>query len=137
MRSKGRKSYVHPFGGASKRLHPVSLSRPRLDDRRARFDGINRACIAAQNAWLTSVAGDIDVAIEVTAGSSIPQRLHDLGYYLVADGRGQRIIPHAITERFTRNADGTLSPLVEGSTLPIMHRTHAGIVEVQRFRFML
>jgi hypothetical protein len=44
----------------------------------------------------------------------------------------------AIVEMFCRRADGVLMPLTEGSTLRVVHSVaHAGIVEVERFSFLL
>jgi hypothetical protein len=51
-------------------------------------------------------------------------------------GFGERILAHAIVERFGRRADGTLELLTPGSTLPIAEtRNHAGIVRTRRFAF--
>jgi hypothetical protein len=46
-------------------------------------------------------------------------------------GEGERILPAAITERFTLTADGKFEALVEGSTKAVVQtRRHAGIVKV-------
>jgi hypothetical protein len=58
----------------------------------------------------------------------------DLYYELRPEGEGQRILAHAITERFGRTADRSFAPITEGATLPVVH---AGIVEVVRFSFLL
>jgi hypothetical protein len=51
---------------------------------------------------------------------------------------GQRLLAHAIETKFTTNADGTLAPLTEGSTLTVTTIVrHAGIVPVKRFCFVL
>jgi hypothetical protein len=40
--------------------------------------------------------------------------------------------------RFGRAADGSLVPITEGSTRPVVHRVaYAGITTVQRFSFAL
>jgi hypothetical protein len=63
-------------------------------------------------------------------------RLRALGYDVREIGQGERILPTAIVEQFTRRADGELVPLVEGSTRPIASTvTHAGFVKVQRYAF--
>ena len=80
----------------------------------------------AGNAWLTSVSGDIEVRLEATAGSSVPQQLREAGYRLVEDPPGQRLVQQAIEEQLTRK-DGTI----------IRHIAHAGIIKVQRFSFLL
>jgi hypothetical protein len=49
---------------------------------------------------------------------------------------GQRIITDAKAETFTRNFDGSLGILSEGSTQAITHLTrHAGICRTRRFSF--
>jgi hypothetical protein len=63
----------------------------------------------------------------------MPDDLRGLGYEI---GDGERILPAAIVERFTRRVDGKLEPLVAGSTAPIAEtRRHAGIVKVKRYAF--
>ena len=53
-----------------------------------------------------------------------------------ADGTGERILPHSIVEKFTRNADGELVPLTPGSTAKVATTvTHAGIVTTERYEF--
>jgi hypothetical protein len=54
------------------------------------------------------------------------------------NGYGERILPHSVVEYFTKNADGTLSLLTEGSTQPVSSRvTHAGIARVAKFFFLI
>jgi hypothetical protein len=49
---------------------------------------------------------------------------------------GQRIIPNATATRFVQNADGSLAPLVEGSTRPVTTTfIAAGIAKTRRFSF--
>jgi hypothetical protein len=109
-----------------------------LDDRKDRFASINELAIKAGDAWLVSIPGDIEVRVEALPSSTFPDRLRDLGYRLMAEPDGERILACAITERFGRAADGTLVPITEGSTLPVVHRVaHAGIVGVQRYSFLL
>jgi hypothetical protein len=52
------------------------------------------------------------VTMERLPGSSLPDELRARGYEVTATGEGERILPAAITERFTRRADGELEPLV-------------------------
>jgi hypothetical protein len=53
-----------------------------------------------------------------------------------ADRDGERILPHSIVEKFTRNADGELVPLTPGSTAKVATTvTHAGIVTTERYEF--
>jgi hypothetical protein len=54
------------------------------------------------------------------------------------DGRGERILAAAITERFTLTADGEFEALVEGSTKAVAQgRRHAGVIKVLRYTFDL
>jgi hypothetical protein len=48
---------------------------------------------------------------------------------------GHRIIGHAFREVVHVNSDGTISPLVEGSTAPTKTIDHAGIIKVIKFKF--
>ncbi|WP_316216747.1 hypothetical protein [Bradyrhizobium sp. SZCCHNR3003] len=137
-RSRGMPDYV-----------PLALRRDRLDDqpdarakairtRRERFAALNDWINAQGGAWLTSVPGEPHVRMECLPWSPVPEGLADLGYHLRPEGDGERILPVAFVERFGRAADGTLVPITEGSTLPVMHRVaHAGIAMVRRFSFEL
>ena len=53
-------------------------------------------------------------------GSPLPARLTAMGYIIEKTGMTERILPHAITERF----------LTEGSTVEQIEH-HAGIVKVE------
>src|SRR6267378_4117778 len=114
----------------------IPLERERVASRKERFFALNQF-VTKRHGWLTSVPGAIDVSMECLPDSSLPDELKALGYRLEPTGETQRILPHALTEKFTRGADGTFAPLVAGSTLPVAHTvTHAGIVRVLRFAFV-
>jgi hypothetical protein len=49
------------------------------------------------------------------------------------EGEAQRIVPHAIEQRFTKNIDNPLGPLTEGSTHRALALTH--LVRVRKFSF--
>jgi hypothetical protein len=101
--------------------------RPTLEDRKAKFAAINEFVISA-GGWLVSIPGEREVRLECLETSDLPQKLRDAGYELREDGEGQRIVPHAITERFTRGE----------STRPVVHRvTHAGLCKVLKFSFTI
>ena len=85
--------------------------------------------------WVTSTPNADVCRIEVTEGSPWPAELRKRGYPLEPDGTGQRIIGHAFREVVHVNSDGTISPLVEGSTAPTKTIDHAGIIKVVRYRF--
>ena len=85
--------------------------------------------------WVTSTSNADVCRIEVTEGSPWPAELRKRRYPLELDGTGQRIIGHAFREVVHVNSDGTISPLVEGSTAPTKTIDHAGIIKVVRYRF--
>lgn len=97
-----------------------------LTERKELFEGVN-AFVRKGGGWITSIPGARDVMMECLPGSALPDALREKGYTVEADGQGTRLIPHAITE----------TVVTEGSTRPTYRTTHAGIVSVQRFRFML
>ena len=69
-------------------------------------------------------------------GSPLTGSLRTLGYEVGYVGDGERILPAAIVERFTRRTDGELELLTVGSTMPVAEtRHHAGIVKVRRYAF--
>ena len=81
---------------------------------------------------------ETDVTIECLPGSTLPAELRKAGYDITELDEGERILPAAIVEKFTRRADGELEPLSEGSTKPIAETTtHAGIVKVKRWAFSM
>jgi hypothetical protein len=83
--------------------------------------------VSARSGWITSTPGAKLVALEVLHGSSLPDELREKGYTVEADGKGERLIPHAVTE----------SVITVGSSRPTYVTTHAGIVAVDRFKFSL
>jgi hypothetical protein len=92
--------------------------------------------VRSRNAWITSIPGDVDVAIECLPGSTLPDELRTRGYDPVATGDGERIVPTAIIEPFGTGANGELEPLIWGSTRAgTQVVTHAGICKVQRYAF--
>lgn len=103
-------------------------------DLKARFAKLN-AFVMARGAWITSVPGAPEITIECLPDSALPDELRAAGYDLREDGEGPRILPAAIVETFTKNADGTLGPLTEGSTQPVTSVVHhTGITRVMRYR---
>jgi hypothetical protein len=134
-RSKGKPGYIPTWRPADDR---PDARRKAVRDRKARFEALNAWINHRGGAWLTSIPGDFEVMMECLPSSNVPQRLGDLCYQLRPEGEGERILPHAIVERFCRNGDGTLVPITEGSTLSVVHRvTHAGIVETRKWSFSI
>jgi hypothetical protein len=106
----------------------------KIADRKERFEALNEFVIK-RNGWITSVPGAPEVMVEVLVDSGLPDALAELGYCLVPEGVGERIVPGVIVETLTRRVDGQLEPLVEGSTKPIVRIEHSGIVRTKRFSF--
>jgi hypothetical protein len=132
-RSKGRPDHV-PQRVADR----PDAQRQRIVGRKEKFQALNDWINRQGGAWLTSIPGDFEVRMECLPSSDVPQRLGDLGFQLRPEGRGERILACAIVDKFCRRADGELEPLTEGSTMPVARLvTHAGIVEVVRFSFVL
>jgi hypothetical protein len=68
------------------------------------------------------------------AGSPLPAQLTAMGYIVEKTGESQRILPHAVAQKFTVRADGELEPFTEGSSKPVsMQVTNAGIAIVERY----
>ena len=110
---------------------------PAVSDLKAKFDAMAKL-ITERGGWVTSVPGHNWIDFETLPGNTLPGELEAAGYSIESDGQGQRILPHAITERFARRADGTLEPSDEGSTRAVAEtRTHAGVHRVQRYTFRL
>jgi hypothetical protein len=83
--------------------------------------------------FVSPVPGDRYVDFEVLPGNPAQIR-----FQVEPNGYGERILPHSVVEYFTKNADGTLSLLTEGSTQPVSSRvTHAGIARVAKFFFLI
>jgi hypothetical protein len=110
----------------------------KIDTRKSSFGKLARLMQSAGTAWVTSYPGLSYMTFDALDGSQVPAQLRALGYDVVDEGEGERILPAGITERFARRANGELEPLTEGSTKPIAEvRHHAGIVRVRKFVFDL
>jgi hypothetical protein len=61
-------------------------------------------------------------------------QLAALGYIVEKIGESQRILPHAIRQKFTIRADGELEPFTEGSSRSVtVVVTDAGLAVVERY----
>jgi hypothetical protein len=70
--------------------------------------------------------------------SGLPAAVRDLGYVVEHMGQSQRILPHAITERFETSSSGGLVTATEDSTKPVTTRiTHAGLATVVQYDLRL
>lgn len=107
---------------------------PTIEERKERFERLNQF-VQARGGWVTSVPGAPDpLRFEALPGSPLPDQLIALGYDVVKTGESQRILPHAIRQKFTVRADGALEPVTEGSSKPVsVQVTNAGIATVEQF----
>jgi hypothetical protein len=92
---------------------------------------------ASTAAWTTSVP-EREIRFEALAGSPLPAQLAALGYIVVKTGESQRILPHAVAQRFEVSSSGALGAPTEGSTKPTtVTVTNAGIANVEQFELRL
>jgi hypothetical protein len=107
-----------------------------IAERRERFERLNEEA-RVYGAWLVSVPGAKTVIAETLEDSPWPDVLRRR-FELEELEQGERIIPCAIATQFVQNADGTLAPLVVGSTRPVTTTfAAAGIAKTRRFSFTL
>ena len=124
----------HVDAATSKYVQAPVEKKSTIQERKARFEAINDE-IRKAGGWVTSVPGDRYVDFEVLPGNPLPAQIR---FQVEPNGYGERILPHSVVEYFTKNADGTLSLLTEGSTQPVSSRvTHAGIARVAKFFFLI
>jgi hypothetical protein len=110
---------------------------PEIDQRKRRFDDIN-AFISQRGGWCTSVPGSHEITFDALVGSPLPDQLRGLGYSVEKTGESQRILPHAIRQKFTVRADGELEPFTEGSSKPVtLTVTNAAIAIVEQYELHL
>jgi hypothetical protein len=116
--------------------HPGPLKHD-VADRKDRFAALNDY-ITKGGGWLVSIPGDVEMRFEALPDSALPAALRDLGYIVEKTGETQRILPHAVTERFETSSSGALIVAVEGSTKPVTVKLHhAGIAIVDQFDLRL
>jgi hypothetical protein len=104
-----------------------------LDQRKRQFRDLNNY-INGHGGWLISIPGDLKMRFEALPGSALPDQLRALGWRVERTGESERILPCAVSQKFTTRADGELVPFTEGSSAPVsVQVTHAGIVTVERY----
>lgn len=125
---------------ATQKYQPIGAEeKDAIRERKAEFEALNDL-VRRGGGWIVSVPGAREVRLEVLPGSPLPNALRARGYQVERDepAHGERILPHSIVEWFVRGGDGTLELMTEGSTKPVASRfTHAGIVAVDRFFFLI
>jgi hypothetical protein len=56
------------------------------------------------------------------------------GFIIEKTGESQRILPHAVAQRFETSSSGALVPPTEGSTKPVsLVITNAGVARIERY----
>lgn len=65
---------------------------------------------------MISLLGADNVTIECLPESNLPNALANMGHDLKPEPDGERILPVAVSQKMTRNVDGTLGSLTGGST---------------------
>jgi hypothetical protein len=127
----------HTNSGAQAYRPLAAEAKSVIRERKAEFESLNQF-VAKHFGWIVSIPGDRIVDFQCLAESQLPNQLAALGYRVEPDGMTERILPHAIQERFCRTASGELEPLTEGSTKPVVSvRTHAGLCKVAKFWFQI
>jgi hypothetical protein len=102
--------------------------RPVAPDRRTeleKFQDLND-WVRERGGWIISVPTEKIITIQCLPDSAIPSELEAQGYIVDKIGSSERILPHGITERFLRRADGQEEV-----------RHHAGVVTVELFEAIL
>ena len=106
---------------------------PLVESRKEKFDRMNE-WVHSRNGWIVSVPGDPDVRLQTLVGSPLPGQLRKLGYIVERTGETQRILPHAVSQRFETSSSGALVVPTEGSTRPVsVVVTTAGIAVVEQY----
>ena len=69
-----------------------------------------------------SVPGARELRFDALVGSALPAQLTAMGYIVEKIGTSQRILPHAVAQKFETSSTGALIPATEGSTKPVTLR---------------
>ena len=89
---------------------------------------------SARGGWLTSVPGAHEISVDALVGSALPEQLAALGYDVVKTGTSERILAHAVAQKFETSSSRALIPATEGSTKAVtVTVTNAGIATVEQY----
>jgi hypothetical protein len=104
-----------------------------VEDRKEKFSELN-AYVMERGGWLVSVPGDPAMRFDALPGSPLPAQLAALGYIVERIGQSQRILAHAVSQKFEVSSSGALVAATEGSTKPVtLQVTNAGIATVEMY----
>jgi hypothetical protein len=85
-----------------------------------------------------SVRGARELRFDALAGSLLPAQLTAMGYIVEKIGTSERILPHAVAQRFEVSSSGALVPASDGSKKPTTATvTNAGFANVEQFELRL
>lgn len=79
---------------------------------REKFEALNRF-VTERHGWITSVPGERAIRIECLP---LPGELETRGYIVEKIGETQRILPHAVVQKFETSSSGALVPPTEDLT---------------------
>jgi len=80
------------------------------------------------------VPGSHEITFDALVGSALPEQLTAMGYVIEKIGTSERILSHAVAQKFETSSSGALVPVTEGSTKPVtVQVTNAGIATVEQF----
>jgi hypothetical protein len=83
---------------------------------------------------MTSVPGDRAMRFDALVGSELSDQLVALGYLVEKTGTSERVLAHAVAQRFETSSSGALVPAIEGSTKPVtVTVANAGIATVEQY----
>jgi hypothetical protein len=116
-------SKSYPTGGFG--YQEPQDTKTQVESRKSTFGKLARL-IGNGGAWVTSYPGLPWLTFDALPDSTVPKQLRDLGYDVVDEGAGERILSGAVVEHF----------LIEGSTA-VQVRHHAGITPIKRWVFDL
>jgi hypothetical protein len=81
-----------------------------------------------------SVPGARELRFDALVGSPLPAPLTAMGYIVERIGTSERILLHAVAQRFEVSSSGALLPASDGSTKPVtVTVANAGIAVVEQF----
>jgi hypothetical protein len=86
---------------------------------------------------MTSVPGAHEITFDALPGSPLPEQLTARGYIVEKIGESERILPHAVQQRFERSSSCALVPPTESSTKPVTVTTDAGIATVEQYDLLM
>ena len=77
----------------------IAPRNPEAEERKKRFDELT-AFVQARGGWMTSVPGAREMTFDALPGSPLPAELTALGYIVEKTGTSERILPHAVAQKF-------------------------------------